>query len=225
MGQFEDYSFLYDAFYADKNYKKETKDVDIILKKHGQNIKDIIVFGCGTGNHDSELVELGYQCHGIDLSEKMIQVAKEKSKIRGISNTYQVADIRTYSSDIKYDAVIALFHVISYQTTNSDVIDALKSARGVVKKGGILLFDVWYGPGVLRELPEVRIKEAEDKDKKMIRFCKPVMYENENRVDVQYKFYVMNNNTEKVKIFNETHRMRYFFKPEIQEYLRENVAC
>lgn len=74
MEVFEDYAYYYNAFYQDKDYKAEAKQIDLLLQKYGQNIKKIINYGCGTGRHDIELSKLGYLCTGIDLSPLMIDM-------------------------------------------------------------------------------------------------------------------------------------------------------
>ena len=128
MEVFQDYAYYYNAFYQDKDYKVEAQQVDILLQKYGKNINKIINFGCGTGRHDIELSRMGYQCTGIDMSSTMIEIAeKNADKVEELIN-YSVADIRTYKPKEKFDAVISLFHVMSYQTDNKDVLSAFSSA-------------------------------------------------------------------------------------------------
>lgn len=38
MEQFGDYAYYYNAFYQDKDYSKESQDVDTILKENGDEI-------------------------------------------------------------------------------------------------------------------------------------------------------------------------------------------
>ena len=83
------------------------------------------------------------------------------------------------------------------------------------------MFDVWYGPGVLSDKPTVRVKKAEENKYKMVRAACPVMHDKSNVVDVCYEVFVIDKETEKTKVINETHSMRYFFRPEIDFYLKE----
>ena len=41
---------------------------------------EIIDIGCGTGRHSIELAKRGYSITGIDLSESLLQKAREKAK-------------------------------------------------------------------------------------------------------------------------------------------------
>lgn len=222
MEVFQDYAYYYNLFYGDKDYKSEAEIVDKILKKYGNSIKTVINFGCGTGRHDIELSKSGYSMTGIDFSKTMIEVAKSNlQKENKDSIKYEVGDVRTFKTKGKYNAVISLFHVMSYQNSNEDIEKAFTTAFGSLDEDGIFLFDVWYGPGVLTERPETRIKEVEDQENKIIRFASPIIYANTNIVDVNYKVLITNNKTNITSCIEETHSMRYFFAPEIEILLKK----
>lgn len=234
MQTFQDYAYYYNAFYKDKDYKSEAETVDKLLKRYGSRINRVINFGCGTGKHDMELVKLGYQCKGIDMSPLMIEIARQNSDSEGSRIAFEVADVRNYETDQKYDAVISLFHVMSYQNTNEDIVQAFRSARASLNDNanGCFLFDVWYGPGVLSDRPCVRVKEIEDNENQLIRIARPVMHDKENVVDVNYEVLIMNKKTGQVQTINEVHKMRYYFRPELELLLRDagfqlldNIDC
>lgn len=221
MEVFEDYAYYYNLIYHDKNYRSEAETVKELLRNHRVSKGCILNIGCGTGRHDFELNKLGYSLHGIDLSEEMIDIAK-KNYLATDNLSFAVADARDYISDAQYDAVISLFHVMSYQTENSDVHGFLKTASSALLKEGILLFDAWYGPGVLSERPETRMKKVEDDKITVIRFANPVMHFNQNIVDVNYDVIVTDKDTSISKEIKEKHRMRYFFLPEMKSYLEQS---
>ena len=148
----------------------------------------------------------------------MIEVAKQNNQ----SIDFSVADIRTYEPSRKYDAVISLFHVMSYQNSNEDILSAFSSARKALEKGALFLFDSWYGPGVLSDKPVVRVKEVEEDKYKLVRIARPVMYDKKNVVDVCYEVLVIDQETNIIKTINEVHSMRYFFKPEIELLLKQS---
>ncbi len=234
MQAFQDYAYYYNSFYKDKDYKVEAETVDKLLKRYNSKISNIINFGCGTGKHDIELARLGYQCKGIDMSPLMIEIARQNAVLNESKIEFEVADVRHYKTDKKYDAVISLFHVMSYQNTNKDILNTFKSARKILEDNGAgyFLFDAWYGPGVLSDKPCVRVKEIEDEENKLIRIARPVMHDKENVVDVNYEVLVINKKSSKVQTINEVHKMRYFFKPELEFLLKEagfelldNIDC
>lgn len=220
MEIFQDYAYYYNAFYQDKDYKAEALQVDALLKKYGNGITELLNLGCGTGRHDLALSQLGYDCVGIDMSPLMIDIARDYAK--GKKNVhFDLADIRGYEPQKVYDAVISLFHVMSYQNSNEDILSAFQTARKALDKEGLFLFDAWYGPGVLSDKPAVRVKEIEDEKNRLIRIARPVMHDKENVVDVCYEVLVIDKESGKTRMINEVHHMRYFFRPEIELLLKE----
>lgn len=220
-GSFKNYSYYYDLFYKDKDYRGEALLVKMALQRYGQDIERLLSFGCGTGRYERELARENFCIHGVDLSDEMVSIANRITTSDNSRITYEVADIRDYHSGEKYDAVISLFQVMSYQITNQDMESALNCAREHLREGGLFVFDVWYGPGVLTDPPVVRHKQIQDGDCIIDRIASPIMYDKENLVDVCYT--VMVNYSDRPGLrFREVHRMRYWFRPEI-EYLAKRA--
>lgn len=104
---------------------------------------------------------------------------------------------------------------MSYQTTNEDLQAAFTTAKAHLKPGGVFIFDCWYGPAVLTDRPNVRIKRLEDEKISVIRIAEPVIHPNENIVDVDYHVFITQKDNGAVEEIQETHKMRYLFKPEV----------
>lgn len=219
MEIFQEYAMYYNAFYEDKDYLAEAKQIDGLLSKYGNSVKTIMNYGCGTGKHDVELARMGYCCTGIDMSQEMICAARSSAESENVE--FLTADIRTYDPPIKYDAVVSLFHVMSYQNSNEDILAAFCSARKCLNEGGVFLFDTWYGPGVLSDKPSVRVREIKKDPYRIIRVATPVMHDQTNVVDVHYDVFIIDRNTNKIREISETHNMRYFFRPELEFYLKQ----
>ena len=166
MSVFEDYARYYDLLYRDKNYGGEVDFIDSLIKKHVPGAESILELGCGTGGHAEYLAKRGYTVHGIDISDDMLRMAARRHvgfspELQG-KTKFEKGDVRTARLGRKFDVVLSLFHVMSYQTTNEDILAAFQTAREHLNKGGIFLFDCWYGPAVLTDRPEVREKEWSD---------------------------------------------------------------
>ena len=147
----------------------------------------------------------------------MIEIAKRQlDNIDQNELFFEAGDIRFYHVQDIYDGVISLFHVMSYQIDNNALFDAFKTAASALNKGGIFLFDAWYGPGVLSDPPSVRVKKVEDEQNILIRYANPIMYAKKNVVDVNYDVLIIDKKTDMVKEIKETHSMRYLFTPEVE---------
>lgn len=218
---FSSYASYYDLLYRDKEYAAEAEYVAGLIRRFHPSARSILELGSGTGIHASHLAKQGYEVTGIDISPYMVNIARSNALSFPQSQpesppVFSEGDIRSVRLPRTFDAVIALFHVISYQTTNADVTAAFATARHHLKPGGIFIFDVWYGPAVLTERPEVRIKRMADDQTEITRLAEPVLHPNENRVDVHYHMFARDLATQAVAELKETHAMRYFFKPEIE---------
>ena len=108
---------------------------------------------------------------------------------------------------------------MSYQTSNSDLQALLDTVTCHLKSGGLFIFDCWYGPAVLKQNPEIRIKRMSNGDYDVMRIAEPVMRENENIVDVNYSVRVSGKKHDNQEDFSEKHTMRYLFSPEIEMFL------
>lgn len=213
MSIFGTYSRYYDLLYKDKDYAGEVDYVDSIIKRYKPDSKEILDLGCGTGRHADLLSKKGYFVHGVDLSEEMLKVARNR---RNVKNSFVHGDARKIQLGLKVDAVLSLFHVLSYQNSNSDLEQVLLRAKEHLKPGGVLIFDCWYGPAVLTDRPVTRVKRLEDDYISVVRIAEPIMHANENRVDVNYQICIKDKCNGNVQELSECHRMRYLFKPEIE---------
>jgi len=231
MSSFKDYSQYYNLLYQDKDYNAEVEYVDTIIKKNTTDAKTILELGCGTGIHATLFAHKGYKVHGIDISDEMLETAlsNKKELSEELSNRliFKKGDIREYRTEEKFDVVISLFHVMSYQITNEDLKRAFKTASIHLKKGGIFIFDCWYGPAVLHQMPSTRVKRLYYNKKHIVRIAEPEMKTETNRVDVNYQLLVLNEDEGVYKEIKETHNMRYLFVPEIINYAETNnlVVC
>ena len=219
MSMFGNYSKYYDLMYAEKDYHGEVKYIANLLSSYRLGVRRILDLGCGTGAHDVLLVEQGFKVDGVDLSTDMLAVAREKATQRGLELEFFVGDVRSLRLGQKYDAVLSLFHVMSYQTTNSDIVAAAKTAYEHLEPGGIFIFDCWYGPCVLTEKPDIRIRRLEDSDMSIVRISEPTLNANRNTVEVSYTIFITDKTRGQTSILQETHVMRYLFSPEIKAIL------
>jgi len=225
MSVFNKYSFYYDLFYKNKDYQLEANYIIDLIKKYKLGAKSVLDLGCGTGQHDFRFVKSGYFVHGIDYSKTMLDLAKKLFLLYPTlkdSLKFSLGDVRSVELDKKFDVVTSLFHVISYQTTNEDLQKFFSTVNKHVEKGALLVFDCWYGPAVLTNLPETRVREFESDTHKVVRVAEPVMYANENCVDVRYKIYITNKDTRRTDEISEVHKMRYLFKPEMEKLFEDN---
>jgi SAM-dependent methyltransferase len=208
---FAAYSEYYDLLYQDKDYEIEANYVDSLLRVHAIRGRSVLELGSGTGKHGKLIASSGYQVHGIEQSKDMLARVAQ-----GDGFTVEEGDICKTNLFRKFDAAIALFHVVSYQISNQSILELLQRTKDHLNEGGLFLFDVWYSPAVYKQRPMVRVKRVSTSDIEIMRIAEPVIFHNENRVDVQYTIFVKNLKTNMLQKFSELHSMRHFSLPEIK---------
>ena len=217
MSQFGSlYSQYYDLLYSDKDYFGEVEYLNKLIKKNSNLANSILDLGCGTGRHASILAELGYKVLGVDSSEDMIKIAKENNKSKNERLSFSRSNIHKLDLGNKFDVVMSLFHVMSYQNSNKELVSAFNIAKKHLNTNGIFIFDFWYGPAVLTNLPTTRVKRFENSNFKITRLAEPHLIPTKNITEVSYDLFIENKNSNEFLKKKETHKMRYFFDTELE---------
>ena len=210
MTNFKEYSNYYDSFYKDKDYNKEVEFLEEIIKRYSSPVENILSLGCGTATHDALLAKKGFKIMGIDRSEEMLEIAKEKT--RNLPIDFKCCDNSNFYLDKKFDMAIAMFNVVGYQTENDAMEGMLKSTANCLKEGGLLVFDCWYLPAVLKDRPFDKEKEMDG-----------VVRKTKQTLDIEKNFLNINLQVFKdgEKIVDEDHGMRFWTLPELKYFLKK----
>lgn len=216
MAVFDRYAQYYDLFYREKDYPGEVDYVDALIKKYATgDVKTILDLGCGTGGHAVLLAQKGYDVVGVDRSDTMLAIAKEKNSRMGASAEFRKGDICAFDLDKRFDVAIAMFAVIGYQTSNNALENALINAKSHLNDGGLLIFDGWFGPAVIAQKPQDRILIVEEGAGQVIRMTRAELDILTHTVDVTFDVLHIENDTVREHV-EETHKMRFFFPKELE---------
>lgn len=103
---FENYGEKYD----NESFAQGTiGECDFIEKEINYNkALKIIDIGCGTGRHSIELSKRGYSMTGIDLSESLLEKAREKAKQNGVQIDFLKHDARNLPFHKQFDVAIMM---------------------------------------------------------------------------------------------------------------------
>jgi SAM-dependent methyltransferase len=215
-----DYALAYDYLYQDKDYAKECDFIECVFREFSDRVvKTILDMGCGTGGHALILAQRGYEVVGVDSSKDMLDIARRKVNKAQLPIELVEGNITSFNLQKKFDAVIAMFAVMSYQTTNSDISKACEVAKNHLNPGGVFLFDCWNGLAVLTEKPTMRIKEVKLNDReRIIRFTEPILNTVSHTVEVRFKLFRIQDGY-LISQTDESHLMRFLFPQEIKYFL------
>ena len=212
------YAQLYDAIYSAKEYAFEVGRVLEFARRYEVEARTIVDYGCGTGNHARRFAEKGIKVYGIDCNQHMLAVARERTK--GQQNIEFLHDSElAVIPDASVDIFCLLFDVLSYIVENDTLDRLLSYIVSRLKPQGLLVFDFWYGPGVLSLRPVNRWKEFEANGAKILRLTGAELDWNNSTVNVTHEIIVTQENQLKDR-FVDSHVMRFFFNKEINYFLK-----
>jgi ubiquinone/menaquinone biosynthesis C-methylase UbiE len=139
----DEYDFeakFYDEIWGRYDYDMDVKFLDKLFKKY--RCRNVLDIGCGTGNHAIKLASLGYKVTATDVSDKMLEIARNKIHNRRI-NLMQ-ADMRDIASifpEGRFDGAYMLGHVAYHLKSDGEAGSILKGVHRVLKTGGVFVFN------------------------------------------------------------------------------------
>jgi cyclopropane fatty-acyl-phospholipid synthase-like methyltransferase len=138
---YQEFSKVYDKFMEFADYDGWHDFVTFIINGNNLDGKNLLDLGCGTGEVMKRFIT-EYECTGVDLSEDMLLVAKEKFKSMGISGSFFCQDMTSFSLEKKYDIVISLFDTVNHLISLEDLVKLFERVKEHLNDGGIYIFDV-----------------------------------------------------------------------------------
>jgi SAM-dependent methyltransferase len=213
---FRRYASYYDELYREKDYAAECDFIEAIFRRHASGpVHHLLELGCGTGGHALPLSRRGYRVTAVDRSDEMLERARVK--LHAAPNPVELvcADLRAVDLGRRFDAAIAMFAVMSYQTTLTDLARAFASARRHLVPAGLFLFDAWFGPGVLLDPPHERTRTVQQGGDEIVRSARPTIDLLAQTVRVDYRL-ARRRAGEVVDEIEESHLLRFLFPGEVE---------
>jgi SAM-dependent methyltransferase len=127
---------IYDAMYQSfVDYNEEYDFYNSFIQEN--NCKTILEIGSGTGNLAKRFKEHGQSYIGLDYSQSMITIARERNE----DCAFIQGDMRDFNLENQVDAIVITGRSTSYLTTNEDVNETFASLFNNLTEEGIIVFD------------------------------------------------------------------------------------
>ena len=136
MSNYDFFAKFYDSVMGNK--EAEAPIIESWIKKHNSNTATILELACGTGVFLRYFFDRGYKVTGIDLSEKMLDVARQKLP----EVNFLQEDMTVFSLPLKFDVIVCLFdsinHIIGYEKWEQ----VFFRVHAHLNEGGLFIFDI-----------------------------------------------------------------------------------
>ncbi|MDF2803422.1 MAG: Methyltransferase type 12 [Anaerocolumna sp.] len=170
MFAYTGFAQVYDTFMDNVPYDMWTEYLHSLLKEYGINDGLVLELGCGTGNVTRRLSKIGYDMIGIDFSEEMLEIAREKEYLtdyayeeqeedneenigkdneENIEEDYNTSPILYLNQDMRefelfgtVAAVVCICDGMNYITKEEDLLKVFKLANNYLDNEGVFIFDL-----------------------------------------------------------------------------------
>ena len=148
-----DFAQIYDACMDDIPYEAWTAFLKRQFDRCGLGEGALVLdLGCGTGTFTLLLRDLGYDMIGADISESMLEVAREKyyeclenEEAEGSAKLpalFLQQDMRSFELYGTVGAVVAMCDTLNYATGVDDLLTIFRLVNNYLDPDGVFIFDI-----------------------------------------------------------------------------------
>jgi SAM-dependent methyltransferase len=141
MSAYDRIARLYDPWSA-----SVVEDVSFYLERARRFGGPVVELGVGTGRIAIPLAADGIAVIGVDSSEGMLQVARERAALAGVEVDLRHGDLRDPPVEGPVPLVLAPFRSLLHMETEADRLAAVRAVHRILGPGGRFVFDV-FNPG------------------------------------------------------------------------------
>ena len=126
--------------------------LDLLGVRAGQRVLDV---ACGGGRYSRAMARRGVRVTGVDLSEELLEEARERSPYLPGAPAYVRWDIRRLPFVAQFDGAVSLFTSFGYTEDRTDDLRMMEGVRRALVPGARFLVDFLNAIAVRRNLEPV----------------------------------------------------------------------
>lgn len=143
MEAYSSFAQVYDMFMDNVPYEEWSSYLISLLKEYGIEHGLVLELGCGTGKMTRLLSGAGYDLIGVDNSEDMLEIAKEKQyESENSEILYLLQDMREFELYGTVGAVVSICDSMNYILEEEDLLSVFKLVNNYLDPQGIFIFDL-----------------------------------------------------------------------------------
>ncbi len=221
----EEFSLIpryYDVLMQDVPYRMWVRYIIDLLRRLDAafTFQRVLELACGTGTVALEFAQRGCEVVGVDISEGMVTVAREKAQKMGLAKVarFYVQDIATLdlSDEVPFDLAVCLFDSLNYIVEPERLAQVFIRTLPHLRPGGYFVFDL-NSEYALRENLFDQDNLSEDEETTRLYYYWRSQYDETQRVcRVDMWFAVKDERGEWLR-FREIHWQRAYTIEEIRQ--------
>lgn len=139
---YSEFADVYDILMKDAEYKKRTAYLWKLFKTHGKTPKLLLDLACGTGEFSNAFAKKGIEVIGVDMSEDMLAVAREKTADNGLDILYLCQKAEELDLYGTVDGAICCLDSLNHITDIKNLTKAIKKVSLFLEEGSLFIFDL-----------------------------------------------------------------------------------
>ncbi|MCM3566545.1 class I SAM-dependent methyltransferase [Neobacillus mesonae] len=219
---YERFAYLYDALMNEAPYDEWLQFMKEKLAAHLNESKSssirMLDLACGTGELSVRFAKEGFQVTGVDLSEDMLMVAKQKAESENLKIPFYQQNMAELEGLGEFDTAGIFCDSLNYLKSEQQVRDTFFRVADHLRQDGLFIFDVHS----IYKISEVFLKQT------FALSDDPISYiwnsfpgEYSNSVEHELSFFVLDEQSGKYDRIDELHFQRTFTVEQYSVWLNE----
>ena len=218
MDAYTSFAQVYDMYMDNIPYDEWCKYLLELLHKYNAKKGIMLELGCGTGSVTRRMVDAGYSMIGIDNSEEMLSIARQKSMDEGLDILYLLQDMTEFELYGTVDVVISICDSMNYITSREELLQVFKLVNNYLEKDGLFIFDMNTEYKYSEILGDNVIAENRDEGSFI---WENTYYEDDKINEYNLTLYIQDENN-KYDRYEETHYQKAYSIEEMKKIIKES---
>ena len=133
---------FYDLLTNDVDYKKRTAYLLKLFKKYDKKPSLLLDVACGTGSFSQEFAKQGIEVIGVDMSEEMLALAREKSAAEDCDVLFLCQKMQELDLYGTVDGAVCCLDSLNHITDYRTLCKAIGRVSLFLEEGSLFIFDI-----------------------------------------------------------------------------------
>ncbi|MBS4199739.1 class I SAM-dependent methyltransferase [Bacillus sp. FJAT-49732] len=214
---YERLAYVYDFLMMEVPYSNWLEYLNNEKKRYSVEGNRILDLACGTGELSVLLAEAEFDVTGVDISDDMLMVAREKAERKGLNIHLYEQDMTQLEGLGTFDIISIFCDSLNYLHTQEDVQKTFSNVYAHLNDNSIFLFDV-HSPYKINQFINESYSLAEDEVSYIW-----TSFPGEHPLSIEHEltFFVLDEKSGKYDRFDEIHKQRTYTTDQYIKWLTE----